>query len=97
LRIFLSQKTPYGKTNFWIVFLLSQKEPELLSISFLSKDNSMQLVEDVKGEIIGDSAVECWVRNIMSDKPSVLPWQEDFHHQLGQMQYADRIIVSRVT
>lgn len=47
---------------------LSQKEPKLLSISFLSKDNSMQLVEDVNGEIIGDSAVECWVKNIMSDK-----------------------------
>lgn len=47
---------------------LKRKEPQLLSISFLSKDNSMQLVEDVKGEIIGDSVVECWVKNIMSDK-----------------------------
>ena len=47
---------------------LSQEDPKLLSISFLSKDNSMQLVEDVNGEIIGDSVVECWVKNIMSDK-----------------------------
>ena len=46
----------------------SGKKPKLLSISFLSKDNSMQLVEDVNGEIIGDSVVECWVKNIMSDK-----------------------------
>ena len=46
----------------------SQEEPKLLSISFLSKDNSMQLVEDVNGEIIGDSVVEFWVKNIMSDK-----------------------------
>lgn len=45
-----------------------QKEPKLLSISFLSKGNSIQLVENVKGEIIGDSVVECWVKNIMSDK-----------------------------
>ena len=36
----------------------SQKAPKLLSISFLSKDNSMQLVENVNGEIIGDSVVE---------------------------------------
>lgn len=28
----------------------------------------MQLTADVKGEIIGDSIVECWVPNIMSDK-----------------------------
>ena len=46
----------------------NQKAPKLLSISFLSKDNSMQLVENVNGEIIGDSVVECWVKNIMSDK-----------------------------
>ena len=47
---------------------VNQKGPKLLSISFLSKDNSMQLVEDVKGEIIGDSIVECWIKNIVSDK-----------------------------
>ena len=47
---------------------LKRKEPQLLSISFLSKDNSMQLVEDVKGEIIGDSIVECWIKNIVNDK-----------------------------
>lgn len=28
----------------------------------------MQLTADVKGEIIGDSIVDCWVPNIMSDK-----------------------------
>jgi hypothetical protein len=47
---------------------LKRKEPQLLSISFLSKDNSMQLVEDVKGEIIGDSIVESWIKNIVNDK-----------------------------
>ena len=28
----------------------------------------MQLTADVKGEIIGDSIVDCWVPNMMSDK-----------------------------
>ena len=42
--------------------------PVLTSLSFLSYDNPMQLIADVKGEIIGDSVVDCWVPNIMSDK-----------------------------
>lgn len=42
--------------------------PVLTSFSFLSYDNPMQLIADVKGEIIGDSVVDCWVPNIMSDK-----------------------------
>ena len=41
---------------------------KLLSFSLMANDNPMQLTRDVKGEIIGDSVVECWVPNIMSDK-----------------------------
>ena len=44
------------------------EDPQLKSFSFLSCDNPMQLTTDVKGEIIGDSIVDCWVPNIMSDK-----------------------------
>ena len=47
---------------------VSDKEPRLLSFSFMSKDNPLLLVEDVKGEIVGDSIVECWIQNIVSDK-----------------------------
>lgn len=41
---------------------------KLLAFSLMADDNPMQLTTDVKGEIIGDSIVECWVPNIMSDK-----------------------------
>lgn len=41
---------------------------KLLSFSIMANDNPMQLTADVKGEIIGDSVVECRVPNIMSDK-----------------------------
>ena len=47
---------------------LDKKDPKLISISFLSKDNPTQLVENVNGEIINDSIVEFWVKNIMSNK-----------------------------
>lgn len=47
---------------------LNKKAPQLLALEFLAYDNPMQLTADVKGEIIGDSIVECWVPNIMSDK-----------------------------
>lgn len=49
---------------------LNQKlnAPELLSFDLLAIDNPMQLVENVKGEIEGDSVVNCWVVNITSDK-----------------------------
>lgn len=42
--------------------------PVLISLSFLCYDNPIQLTADVKGEIVGDSIVDCWVPNIMSDK-----------------------------
>ncbi len=42
--------------------------PRLLSLSFSINDNPMQLMENVNGEIVGDSIVECWVPNIMSSK-----------------------------
>ncbi len=42
--------------------------PELLSLTFLSSDNPLQLVEDTKCEILEGNLVECWVVNMMSDK-----------------------------
>ena len=45
-----------------------EEVPRLVSLSFSTQDNPLQLTENVKGEIIGDSIVECWVPNIMSDK-----------------------------
>ena len=43
-------------------------EPKLISFSIQAKDNPLQLVENAECEIIGDSIVECWVKNIMSNK-----------------------------
>lgn len=40
----------------------------LKSMWFLIADNPMQLTNDVRCEIIGDSIVECWIPNIMSNK-----------------------------
>lgn len=42
--------------------------PKLISLSLFMRDNPVQLISDVKGNIIGDSIVECWVPNIMNDK-----------------------------
>ena len=42
--------------------------PRLKAMTFRAAENPMQLVEDASCEIIGDSVVECWVRNMMSDK-----------------------------
>ena len=46
-------------------------DPVLEYLNFLAQDNPSQLSADVKGEIIGDSIVECWVPHIMSDKELV--------------------------
>ena len=43
-------------------------EPKLIALSFSMYLNPMQLTGNVEGTIVGDSIVECWVPNIMSDK-----------------------------
>lgn len=47
---------------------INQTEPKLLHMEFLASENPLQLVEDAECEIIGDSAVECRVLNLMSAK-----------------------------
>lgn len=42
--------------------------PRLMSMDFCAGDNPMQIVEDTRCEITGDSIVECWIRNLVSDK-----------------------------
>ena len=43
-------------------------DPVLLSLTFMAKDNLGQLTDNVEGAIVGDSIVECWVPNIITDK-----------------------------
>jgi len=47
---------------------INQREPRLLHMEFLAFENPMQLVENAECKIIGDSAVECRVLNVMSAK-----------------------------
>lgn len=47
---------------------LNTVEPKLLSMEFVAADNPLQLIENVKCEIIGDSAVECRILNLTSNK-----------------------------
>lgn len=47
---------------------INQTYPKLLHMEFLASENPLQLVENAECEIIGDSAVECRVLNLMSAK-----------------------------
>lgn len=47
---------------------INRRDPKLLHMEFLASENPLQLVEDAECEIIGDSAVECRVLNVMSAK-----------------------------
>lgn len=47
---------------------LSVIEPKLLFMEFLASDNPMQLVENVKCDIVGDSVVEGRILNTVTDK-----------------------------
>ena len=45
-----------------------QTDPKLIHMEFLASENPLQLVEDAECKIVGDSAVECRVLNVMSAK-----------------------------
>lgn len=46
----------------------ANNHPRLLSFSFSSELNYLQITEDIECQITGDSIVECWIPNILSDK-----------------------------
>lgn len=50
-------------------------DPVLLGLNFWAADNATLLAADVKGEIIGDSVVECWVPHVMDEKKLVADFQ----------------------
>lgn len=45
-----------------------QTDPKLIHMEFLASENPLQLVEDAECIIVGDSAIECRVLNVMSSK-----------------------------
>lgn len=76
LKVGSSVLSTIDKDNDYVTFVMQDGSSlkfalfnlKLLSFSIMANDNPMQLTADVKGEIIGDSVVECRVPNIMSDK-----------------------------
>ena len=42
--------------------------PKLLSMEFVASDNPLHLIENVKCDIVGDSAVECRILNVTNSK-----------------------------
>jgi hypothetical protein len=54
---------------------INQTYPKLLHMEFLASENPLQLVEDAECVIVGDSAVECRVLNLMSAKTLIPRFQ----------------------
>lgn len=50
------------------------ESPRLIEFAFCVADNPLQLIEDVKCDIIGDSIVECYIPNIVKDKNLIARW-----------------------
>lgn len=55
-------------TSFTFKLYDEMSVPRLTSLEFRASANPKDLIEDVYGEIIGDSVVECWARYIMDSK-----------------------------
>lgn len=54
-----------GTTFMFYVF---DNSPKILSFEFLAEDNPLQLIDDVKCTIEGDSLVVCWIPHLVDEK-----------------------------
>lgn len=68
-------------------------EPKLLGMEFRAEDNPQVLIEDAVCNIIGDSVVDCWVRNIMENKELVA----HFEFEGDEVTINDEILTSDIT
>ena len=68
-------------------------EPKLLYMEFLAADNPREMVENAVCEIVGDSAVHCWIPNFMQDK-MLIP---KFTFQGNQVYAGNQIVESGVS
>lgn len=68
-------------------------EPKLLGMEFRAADNPQELIDDAVCNIVGDSVVDCWVRNIMESKRLVahLAFEGD------EVVIGDEVLTSGVT
>lgn len=80
-------------TSFMFQFTPDSIGPKLISFSILAKDNPLQMVENAECEIIGDSIVECWVKNIMSNKQLIA----NFYFEGNEVYLNDSIAESGTT
>ena len=62
--------------------------PKLLTFSISAKDNPMQMVDDAICEIIGDSIVNCWVKNILNDKSLTAK----FSYEGEEIKFDDKVV-----
>lgn len=67
--------------------------PKLISMEFKASANPMNLIEDARCDIIGDSVVECWVRYVMDSK-TLTP---HFTFDGDQVCIGDDILISDMT
>lgn len=67
--------------------------PRLTSLEFRVSANLNSLIEDVYGEIIGDSVVECWARYIMDSKVLI----PHFTFEGDEVTVDDQVLTSDVS
>lgn len=63
--------------------------PKLVSFSLSSEKNKLNLIEDVQGEIVKDSIVECWIPYILNDKCFIADIKADGEVLLNDVKITD--------
>ena len=66
--LFVAISSCNKETEDYISGINNDINPVLLDFTFKAINNPYHLSRDVKGEIIGDSIVECWIPNLVDDK-----------------------------
>ena len=86
---------------------LNTVEPKLLTMEFVAADNPLQIIENVKCEIIGDSAVECRILNLTSSKVLIPRFTfqgsvvtingEEVESGVSQIDFSQPVVLSIIT
>lgn len=71
----------------------SIKPPQLLQMKITAEKNPAYLTSSIVGEIIGDSVVECWIPNVVSDKELIT----DFDFEGDRLEVEGHLVQSGVT
>ena len=86
---------------------LNTVEPKLLTMEFVAADNPLQIIKNVKCEIIGDSAVECRILNLTSSKVLIPRFTfqgsvvtingEEVESGVSQIDFSQPVVLSIIT